>query len=85
MAVDDLLGIFTAHKLYAFEETVDSDHPEFLRFLVEVCIVMIEENVFSLATYLITDKILKANYYFKDILFLYLTVVKTAESPIRYR
>lgn len=49
--------MFLSHKQYAYQEIVDPSHPDFLRFLIEMCIVMIEENIYPIAKYLITKRI----------------------------
>lgn len=37
---------------------------------------MIEEGIFPIAKYLITRRIPNDNYYFRDLLFLFLTAIK---------
>ena len=37
---------------------------------------MIEEGIFPIAKYLITIRIPNDNYYFRDLLFLFLTAIK---------
>lgn len=44
---------------------------------------MVEERIFPIAKYLITRRIPNDNYYFKDVLFLFLTAIKIDENRMR--
>jgi hypothetical protein len=76
--------MFQAHKQYALQESTDPSHPDFLRFLIELCLAMIEERIFPIAKYLIVRRIPNDNvYYFKDVMFFFLTAIKIDDNRMR--
>jgi hypothetical protein len=44
---------------------------------------MMEERIFPIAKYLITQRIPHDHYYFKDVLFIFLTAIKIDDNRIR--
>jgi hypothetical protein len=83
-SLNNFSEMFQAHKQYALHEVTDPSHPDFLRFLIELCLAMIEERIFPIAKYLIIRRIPNSNvYYFKDVMLFFLTAIKIDENRMR--
>lgn len=74
--IDELFNIFESHQLHVLSTYVDRLHSDYIRFLIEICIRMIEKNSFKMARFLILGKIPNDNEYFRDILLLFLAAAK---------
>ena len=80
--VEHLFKIFESHQEHIFSQKVDYFHQEFIRFLIEVCLKMIECNYFEMAKYLMLYRIPNDSQYFKDVLLLFLAASKRSESSL---
>jgi hypothetical protein len=59
---------------------VDYFHPEFIRFLIEVCFKMIEINEFNMARFLILYKIPNESEYFLDVVLTFLAASERGKA-----
>jgi hypothetical protein len=82
--VEYLFRVFESHQEHIFSQKVDYLHHEFIRFLIEVCLRMIECNYYAMAKYLILFKIPNDNEYFKDVLLLFLAAADRGERLPSY-